>query len=47
VVVGVRSAIPQPVRQFVVDQPFLVVIRDHATGGLLFLGRVREPAAKN
>ena len=45
VVVGVRSAIPQPVRQFVVDQPFLVVIRDHATGGLLFLGRVREPGS--
>lgn len=47
VVVGVRSAIPQPVRRFVVDQPFLVAIRDQGTGGLLFLGRVREPAAKN
>lgn len=47
VVVGVRSAIPQPVRRFVVDQPFLVAIRDQGTSGLLFLGRVREPAAKN
>lgn len=46
VVVGVRSAVPQPIRRFVVDQPFLVVIRDQVTGGLLFLGRVREPAAK-
>lgn len=46
VVVGVRSAPARPIRRFVVDQPFLVAIRDQATGGLLFLGRVREPAAK-
>jgi len=47
VAIGVKSAIPRPIRRFVVDQPFLVAIRDHGTGGLLFLGRVREPAAKS
>lgn len=46
VAVGVKSAAPRPIRRFVVDQPFLVAIRDHTTGGLLFLGRVREPVAK-
>jgi serpin B len=46
VIVATRAAIPQPVRRFVVDQPFLVAIHDKATGGLLFLGRVREPASK-
>ena len=47
VAIGVRSAPSQPIRRFVVDQPFLVAIRDHGTGGLLFLGRVREPVAKS
>ena len=33
-------------RRFVVDQPFLVAIRDLPSGALLFLGRVTEPKEK-
>jgi serpin B len=30
-------------RQFVVDRPFVFVVRDRVTGGILFLGRVGDP----
>ena len=47
VVIGVRSAIiPQEVRKFTVDQPFLVAIVDKPTNAILFLGRVTEPKEK-
>ena len=41
VVVGLRSAPRHPV--FRADRPFVFLIRDHATGTVLFLGRVANP----
>lgn len=41
VVVGVTS-MPEPLT-LTIDRPFLFLIRDHATGAVLFLGRVVEP----
>jgi serine protease inhibitor len=29
--------------QFVADRPFIAVLRDNATGMILFLGAVRDP----
>jgi serpin B len=29
----------------IVDRPFLVTIRDRASGALLFFGRISDPAA--
>lgn len=42
VVVQTESAKPEPVR-VTVDRPFIFLIRDRATGTILFLGRVVEP----
>ncbi len=43
VVMGTKSApVYQPV-QFVADRPFFFVIRDLATGSILFMGRVTDP----
>lgn len=39
-VVGVTSAPPEPERRLVLDRPFLFVIRDTATGAVLFMGTV-------
>lgn len=38
--IGLRPPRPRPVK---VDRPFLFVIRDHASGLVLFLGRVSDP----
>jgi serpin B len=43
VIVGDDSAPPEPI-EFVVDRPFLVVIRDLPTGEILFIGRVVDPS---
>ena len=43
VVVGKTSAPPVTVT-LKVDRPFIFLIRDHATGAILFLGRVLNPA---
>ncbi|MEX0717438.1 MAG: serpin family protein [Planctomycetaceae bacterium] len=42
VIVGVTSAPAEPT-VFRADRPFVFVIRDNATGSVLFVGRVREP----
>ena len=42
VVMQTESAKPRPV-EVRVDRPFIFVIRDHATGTNLFVGRVTEP----
>jgi serpin B len=43
VIVGEKSAAPSYV-ELVVDRPFIFLIRDHATGAILFVGRVVNPA---
>jgi len=44
VIMGVTSApVGEPIT-FTVDRPFIYLIRDGATGSILFMGRVLEPA---
>jgi serpin B len=43
VIFGVTSA-PSKTVDLTIDRPFLFAIRDDATGAILFLGRVVDPA---
>jgi serpin B len=45
VIVGTTSMPPEPVTM-TLDRPFLFLIRDNATGAVIFLGRVSDPTAK-
>jgi serpin B len=40
------SSVPPPIPVFRADHPFLFLIRDDATGTVLFLGRVVNPHPK-
>ena len=42
--VGARRPVEKP-REFIVDRPFAIVIRDLETGAILFLGRIADPQA--
>ena len=35
--------LPAPTQVFRADRPFVFVIRDNATGSILFMGRVADP----
>jgi serpin B len=41
-VMGATSAAP-PKTQMIIDHPFIFLIRDQATGSVLFLGRTTDP----
>ena len=43
--VVMREAMPASPVEFTVDRPFILLIRDRATGTILFVGRVMEPSA--
>lgn len=38
------SSVPPPPKVFNVDRPFIFIIREHATGGILFVGRIVDPS---
>ncbi len=43
VVIGLTSAMPEPLPVFRADHPFLFLIRENGSGSILFMGRVAEP----
>ena len=45
VVVG-TTAMPTDIAEMKIDRPFIFLIRDNATGAVLFLGRVTDPSTK-
>ena len=45
VVIGITSAMPEPVTVFRADHPFLVIIKEKSSGSILFMGRVVEPSS--
>ena len=40
------TSAPSPPTEFVVDRPFVLVIRDDTTGALLFVGQVNDPVTE-
>jgi len=44
VVIGAGMAMPKPIKIFNADHPFIFLIQEKATGNILFLGRVANPA---
>ncbi len=44
VVMAAMSAMPQPIPVFRADHPFIFIIQERATGNILFMGRVMDPA---
>jgi len=40
------TSVPAPPREFVVDRPFILAIRDDQTGALLFVGQVNDPVTE-
>jgi serpin B len=46
VMMGVTSAMPQPIPVFRADHPFIFMIENTKTGEILFMGRVTNPTAQ-
>jgi serpin B len=42
--VATRAALPKSIPVFRADHPFVFLIRHNATGAILFLGRLSDPA---
>jgi serpin B len=47
-VVAMRAVVrPKPIPTFRADHPFIFLIRENASGSILFLGRLAEPPSVN